>query len=187
MRALKMLTGRSKSEIEERSNAVRAALRSKNTDALRKRLFERQSGICAFCRKPLESSDSALSAVGHGASVYDWAELDIGLDEVILHANDETNLVVLHPGCNTTQNAIQMQEFLEKVDLPKPALRTSPKVLKPEDLSTSRKEEVMSLRLNALYVAALERMAALDPKVTVSDHVRRAVKEYLARHGDLVE
>jgi len=108
------LIGKTKKEIIERSKAIRQALSQRRADAIRVIKFHNQEGWCYICGKPIQEPTGLLCHVGHAISIYTWAERNISIEEAIAGANDEKNLVVLHPECNLQQERQDMEELLER-------------------------------------------------------------------------
>jgi hypothetical protein len=132
-----MLIGRIKSEIYERSASIRAAFHP--TAKLRERKFDEQFGFCAICGKELGGWDSIQSELDHSTSVYIWAECrNISIKEMVEQANDENNLVLVHPSCNKQKRERDLEEHLERIDAGETSLTL--KIWTAEELEKEKKK-----------------------------------------------
>jgi hypothetical protein len=164
-----LLVGRIKEEIIQRSRAIRAALARMDADIIRIRKFEAQGGLCHICTKPIQNATGFFCHVGHAITVYMWAEQRISLEETIAGANAEKNLVALHPECNSRQQAIDLEEFLERVKDGELALGEL-KTLTAEDLERVKAER------SARFSAACKKRAATMGRVRLLAAAKKAMR-----------
>lgn len=133
-----MLIGRSKSEIGERSRLIRADFARVDTAVLREELFNKQSGKCFWCTKNLGGRNSVESQLDHFNTVYAFAARnDLSDVEAVQQANAKTNFVLAHPSCNSTRNAIDSDEFVERIQSGEIVLGESKKWT-PKEIETEK-------------------------------------------------
>lgn len=114
-----MLIGRPKSEIEARSKIINGKFsRVRQRPGLHDRLRQRFSGLCIICQKSLDKKPTPDAfrnklVVDHIIAVYVWAESYLPIERACEYANAETNLALVHHGCNTRKGSVDLEEFLE--------------------------------------------------------------------------
>jgi 5-methylcytosine-specific restriction endonuclease McrA len=109
-----LIVGRPKSEIKQRSSQIRHALCI--DDIRREAMFNKQFRLCPLCTRELSGCSSVEAEVDHAVSVYIWAEQHMDIQDAIRYANDENNLILVHPSCNSQKNALDIETFRERID-----------------------------------------------------------------------
>jgi hypothetical protein len=112
-----IIVGRTKEEATARSKAIRKDFQKRyNLDELRQELFDKQSGLCAICRQPLQDVSSVITAIDHATSVATHAQYRWPIEETIEVCNSKKNLVAVHNVCNYAKHAWDLDEFTERLE-----------------------------------------------------------------------
>ena len=132
-----MLLSRPKEEVEQRTKAIRADFYKRyDLDVLREQIFNEQSGACAICKQPLQSSDSVVCSVDHATPVFLYANWEFTIEEACKHANARRNLLAVHVVCNTAKRESDYEEFIGLLG------RGEVSLDEPEMLTTERLDEL---------------------------------------------
>jgi 5-methylcytosine-specific restriction endonuclease McrA len=166
-----MIIWRPKHEIQARSRVIRAAWTNMSYDwkaDVRERKFNEQSGICLICKEPIQDSSGFCASLDHAISVKYYAVMDFPIEEAVAHANNERNLVVLHPRCNLAKSGQDLEEFLERLAAGEQVIG-APKTWTPEQIEQrkhrSRKFRRRMDREARRLARYLARQLALEEKV----------------------
>jgi len=112
-----MLLSRPEHEVKERSAAIRADFKRRyDLNVLREQLFNEQSGTCAICKQPMQSSDSIIGEVDHAISIMLYVTWDFTIEEACEHANNRRNLLAVHTSCNRVKSGRDYEEFISLLD-----------------------------------------------------------------------
>jgi len=112
-----------------------------------------------------------------------WASWPEPIEEAAAFANDERNIVAVHPSCNTAKGRADIMEFLESLQTGERKIN-KPRTYTPEEIEEKKKSvggDFVSVKITAKQRDGLDELSRQG--FNISHLLRKIIDQFLERHG----